>query len=591
MARHLTSIAAIIGMAALAAMSGCGTDPDPGSVPTAKPTVTVSTAAPTATGAGWGVEPLAGWDDELRAGWDDEKTFDGAPTPEQRVNREGYGPGSRYHGTPLTFGLESLEETIVTSDVIARVTLDTVDAVVETIQEPGAATAYSVALVYTFDVLEYLKGSGGDELVTIVVSEYAHPDAATARRYLDTRLSTRETRWDNRQAIVFMKHQHKYVPSTEQSGRHYMGYITYQDEDDYTVSSRSTRLWLPAAEGDSGVLTRDPGSRRFLLGPPSDRTTATASRSATDSNSATITLGGLRSKMSAIASETAAGDGSEEYRLCVRYKYFADRTARENAAQRGWPSHAWTTSSGLPAGTVLHVNEYGVGLYPDKYGRHWTGGRDAALFATEGFDPKPIRYAAEPPAPPDYILHKLRAVTTRPLPAGEYRYSIHGLSADRLVCNLLADADRRGSPVTVNVTAPAGVAAEAMFDPAEVDGGTSATSTAKLFVADDSPDTTAIGTIGWKAGTLSVELTPASSFAGHHLDFIAADGTLAHTAAVDDATRTGDTLSWAVADSPWEAGDKMMVRLYRVVSSTCTVAEGAMKPGACYQDPVFAGAP
>ena len=97
--------------------------------------------------------------------------------------------------------------------------------------------------------------------------------------------------------------------------------------------------------------------------------------------------------------------------------------------------------------------------------------------------------------------------------------------------------------------------------------------------------------VKWKAGTLSVELTPATSFGGHHLDFIAQDGTLAETVAVDDATRTGDTFAWAVADAPWAAGDKIMVRLYREVSSTCTVAEGAMKPGACYQDPVFTGAP
>lgn len=44
---------------------------------------------------------------------------------------------------------------------------------------------------------------------------------------------------------------------------------------------------------------------------------------------------------------------------------------------------------------------------------------------------------------------------------------------------------------------------------------------------------------------------------------------------------TAKTLSWSVADAPWEADDKMMLRIYEKVASTCTVAEGAMKPGAC----------
>ena len=119
----------------------------------------------------------------------------------------------------------------------------------------------------------------------------------------------------------------------------------------------------------------------------------------------------------------------------------------------------------------------------------------------------------------------------------------------------------------------------------------SATSTARLYVAPDAPATTAISSVLWTNGTLKVGLSPVAGFSGHHLDFIAADGTLAYTVAVDDATRTGDTLSWAVADSPWEAGDKMMVRLYRKVETTCSFASGDMKPGACYQDPVFTGAP
>ena len=69
-------------------------------------------------------------------------------------------------GAPIEFhGLASLEETIAEADVIARVRLRSVTAVAESL---AGDTDYTAALDFRFRVLEYERGSGGNELVGVV---------------------------------------------------------------------------------------------------------------------------------------------------------------------------------------------------------------------------------------------------------------------------------------------------------------------------------------------------------------------------------------------------------------------------------------
>ena len=74
----------------------------------------------------------------------------------------GHGSGIDYHG-PM-----SLEERIVLAEVIARVKLRSVAQTVEPRLADDGREQYVGALEFTFDVLEYLKGSGGSQLVGIV---------------------------------------------------------------------------------------------------------------------------------------------------------------------------------------------------------------------------------------------------------------------------------------------------------------------------------------------------------------------------------------------------------------------------------------
>ena len=68
-------------------------------------------------------------------------------------------------GEPLPYyGVAPLEETIAWADVIARVELRSVTAVAERL---AGETDYIAALDFRFRVLEYLRGSGGNELVAV----------------------------------------------------------------------------------------------------------------------------------------------------------------------------------------------------------------------------------------------------------------------------------------------------------------------------------------------------------------------------------------------------------------------------------------
>ena len=510
------------------------------------------------------------------------------PTPAIRTKTNGVPMGG-------SIGLLSLEENIVWADVIARVRFRSVASAVEPVDDYHAA-----ALVFTFDVLEYLKGTGVDSRCKAVVDSWtlrisSSPTEEDARELLPSLLADRDTRWDSREAVVLLV-KTSAVPSTiNNADRYFMGYTHFLDSDDgYTVASPNYRAWLPDANPSppvgGGGGRRSVTEQRFLLADPvapsaGTRSLVVSKRRPSGSGATgtdTITLSDLRAVIGAIDAEIAAGDGSEAYRRCVDLKYKIARAVSEGLFYR--ESHAVTMRSGAKGGHVLHSDNFGLGTPPDGYGRHWTTGAAQDLFGVKAHSPRTNT--------PDSILYAIDTVALRPLPAGTYRFRSHELPGNRTLCGQMTEAERNhgSNEFTVTVTPPSGTAAEALFDPVALDG-VSAISTARWFIASGSPSGTAVGAVKWKAGTLSVELTPATSFGGHHLDFIAQDGTLAETVAVDDATRTGDTLSWAVATAPWAAGDKMMVRLYRVVASTCTVADGAMKPGACYQDPVFAGAP
>ena len=108
-------------------------------------------------------------------------------------------------------------------------------------------------------------------------------------------------------------------------------------------------------------------------------------------------------------------------------------------------------------------------------------------------------------------------------------------------------------PVDFVVNAPAGAVAESFFDPT-VRGSAIG-------------ETTTLGPIKWEAG--QIEATLNRDITGHALDFIGLDGTVEVLLKSADATRSGNTWTWTMSSQLWEDGDKLMVRLYEVTTTTC----------------------
>ena len=161
--------------------------------------------------------------------------------------------------------------------------------------------------------------------------------------------------------------------------------------------------------------------------------------------------------------------------------------------------------------------------------------------------------------------------TTRPLPAGEYSiYHAHlayGLGGG---CDgTIPEQELRRFQLIVQVEAPEWAVHEALFDPVQDGDAVAAGSSvgrlepATLQGTDGASAT--IERIAWEgkgdSGAVTLRTAPSGGLSGHIIDFIALDGSVPLSLAVADATVQDGVLSWTVNDPPWQAGDKLMLRL------------------------------
>ena len=209
-------------------------------------------------------------------------------------------------------GPSSIEERILKSPVIARVRLDSATSTVEA--GPTYRGMKYIALVeFSFSVLEYLKGSGASDIVAIWNAGQIFDTRQEAEAALPLIGMARDTQWDGREAIVFLQHTVTYLPSTQHAGRFYLSgehHVGGVPDDYYSIASRGNKLWLPAAATVGAPSQPGSDQQRFLLDLPPASGTAP-----------TITLGEIKARIAGVAAKLDAGDGSEEFRNCVRRTY------------------------------------------------------------------------------------------------------------------------------------------------------------------------------------------------------------------------------------------------------------------------------
>ena len=482
-------------------------------------------------------------------------------------------PGATWVPSPPR-GATSLEERIANANVIGRMRLISVTPTVNAVRYveqwfgPGYRTnqtAYATTLEFRFQVLEYLKGMGQNEVVAVAMDlEHYYATEAEARSVLPALAAARDTRWDERDAIIFLRDSDDSLPSTSQEGRYFLALLTLGGiYDAYTIASRYTKLWLPAeaaggASSQSGVGER----QRFLMDAPS-----------AGGEAPTIALGDLKTRIAAVTTKLNAGDGSAEYRECVLKTYelerkkayrIANEPSRANDSIIGnVPESERNLSSGLPAGSAIY-EDTGFGYLPDKREQLWLDGGDAGLFNVKLGDSAPTDWTEDGVI--DGIRFAKSVASKRPLVRGEYNFFFNNRGAFWLRCN--------GYVIryewTVNVAAPDGVLHELFFDPVTVGSAVKADGTNGVLkptsFTDANGTSTTIQRIEWQSGTVKVGVTPDDALDGQTVDIIELDGTVSLSLDVADATvdSANDTLNWSVSSQPWEDGDKLMVRIREV---------------------------
>ena len=493
---------------------------------------------------------------------------------------------------PLYDGVQSLESSILESDVIARVSYLSKRA--STVRRPVPANysfAWTAQLEFRFTVHEYLKGTGPAEIGAIAYMEYdtqAQAQAAAARIG-----DAHDSRWDSREAIVFLysasnelEYLEAALPTTPDQfllGR-MIEWTSLGKHEAYTVASAYKKLWLPADEspsqGASGAqggsnIARSPADKRFLLDAPAATSTVASGVSGARSVSMTlptITLSSLKSKIADLEAEANRG-GTAAYRECVEVSYRVENIFAEEARLRGPFPHVrlmGSIKSGLPAGTFVYDMTDRYAPSTSTVGLTWFKGPDADLVTDTNVDFRTWAGHQEY----HRVTYTRRVITTRPLPAGAYTVNPGATWSGGMVCArypAIADTYRE---LTISVTAPAGTLHEAFFDPVAIGSAVGADATNGVlkpaaFTVGGARAT--ISSLKWEAGTATMVLSPSASLAGHAVDFIALDGSVSLTLSFDDATQGGGgALMWSVAAQPWNAGDLLMLRIGSAATTLTT---------------------
>ena len=468
------------------------------------------------------------------------------------------------------FGPMSLEERIVHADVIARVDFRSARQAIETHHhydpwDTFTGSSHVVAMEFTFDVLEYLKGNGSDQVHAVVdESGWFYETALGAALFGRNLVSDRDDRWDDREAIVFLRVRDD-TPSSKQPGRYWLGSVSGGGHNRYTIANRRYQPWLPDAalpvtENANQAVGTISTEQRFLLDESPDPDEGTT-------DVATISLSALKSRIAALEAEIAAAMEVgpteytyEEYRECVRKKYQKEREVQYTVDLRGEYYRATTEiplASGLPDGIQIYQGISGSFGWPEiqprTYGGVWIGGNDQHLFE----DAYPFKVA-----------------TKRPLPVGEYRIYFWELSHILALCDGTPEEQKKWDELVITVTAPEGVLHEAFFDPVAIGDAVGADATngqLKPVEFDvEGGGTRSISSIEWEDGEVTMVLSPSAPSDGYDLDFIGLDGDVTLSLLGAEATVSSGRITWDVATQPWNDGDLLMLRMRPAVAPVPT---------------------
>ena len=450
----------------------------------------------------------------------------------------------------------SLEEQVFFSDAIVRASLLSASAGTESVpSDPGVAPTYRAVHELRFTVHEYLKGSGPSEVLVVVRDEDTFVAETDALSWAQEQLT------GARDDLGRPGGRSLLADSRAVSVGRSVWRLSAQHGAKLSRAGIGVHPVQLCRSDPVGLLDRHPEPRvdavrgRRVLGAPVVGVVehGQAGAGVHYRRLAVSSAGGLaldlRSKIAELETTLASGAGIEGFRECIWDKIYYERTYRAGPA---WtpPEFEATLASGSAIGAEVHRRNIPNYRRGPQYHRFWLSGPHVDLFQSGVEDDDTV--------PDNGYDHTL--VLARPLPAGEYHVNDHMQHHDDFPCNFVPDTY---SKWTVTVTAPAGTVHEAFFDPVAIGaavGADSSNGVLKPAAFTVGGASATITSLKWESGVVRM-LNPSASLAGHAIDFIALDGSVALTLSFDNATQSGGALTWSVADQPWQAGDLLMLRI------------------------------
>ncbi len=472
-----------------------------------------------------------------------------------------------YHIPHYNAAAPSLEERILKSQVIVQARLLSTKAPdIHRMVMEGKPLPPTILATYRFKALEYLKGTGPAEFEV----------------QGDTSKSNND--WDDGEALLFLvaqegasAHSASASPGSDPPAQTLAFATVHEDHPgEYAIDSLNP-VWLPAA-GSAAAAAGD-----------SQTASATAETTYATDWDATHSPYQLQKKIASMTAQEVLesiedqgfvldpdagqptsfmtlqevkdtiawvkGDGTSAYDHCVERAINYLKHYRDVAAYYGEP---WTPGqsekdvvSGLPIGSV--VVDYGT-IRERGYPKNFLTGEDAELFHGKivDDDTDPLNG------------FKYQIVNRRPLTIGSYTLTNHSRRHEFTACDFEPVNNQLSFFVTA--TAPVGALHEAFFDPVAIGQGVGANSSYGVLqptAITAEGYATAIKSLVWQDGSVTLTLSPYVSLLGQTLDFIARDGTTALSLPVKSATvnDAAGTLTWTQATRPWSGGDLLMLRL------------------------------
>ncbi len=470
---------------------------------------------------------------------------------------------------------DTIDQYIFRADIIVRASLLSAAAGVE-----GSGAAFLPVNNLRFKAVEYLKGTGAAEF-TVAVAPFAYPGNThstrqDAQRSAEEQLSTRNTTWDNKEGVLFLTRGTWGVyGASGSSGSEEPLRFAWRgvSESPWNYSlNKLERVWLPAqsAAGAGGQSDADMSYLTSVGGGQTSGATGSAGTSA-------MSLADLRSRIAAMDALLAKGAGVADYEDCISGQLRHGTYAREYLARTGkeWaPVFEARIASGLAAGESISSDpEHSTYTESPRYSRFWVEGTDREIITAGVSDND------QDPTNGWFWYER----TVRPLPAGTYEAATRVHSYLDMPC----DFDPQVRFVhRIIVTAPPGTVHEAFFDPTDIGSAVGADAVNGVlpptsFTANGT--STAMQSLQWDpTGIVTLTLSPNASLSGLALDFIALDGTVALTLPASSAKTdsAAGTLRWSMLNSPWQAGDKLMLRIRNATSSPIPTATPTPTPAA-----------